>query len=198
MKTTADFVRAYICQLQFGAIFSSQSLLGYGRRAAVYSICHRLVKEGALERLSSGLYMRGNREQVELPSMLDIAIAKAESAGELVVGYGFQLAGSCRVPDEETEREFLVLGRSRSFNSCHGRLHLRAVASSKLWRLRTEDLRLASEMFCSRLFLELTKGQTIGGPKPDPWVPPDCDTQLPSFAPGDDFVRVVFPQDCLN
>lgn len=198
MKTTANFVRGFIEQLKFGDMFSTQALLPLGHRGAIYSTCHRLVEQGQLVRLASGLYMRGNLEQTELPSMLDIAIAKAESGGDLVVGFGFQLAGSCRKRTEETEREFLVLGRSRSFKSCHGRLYLREIAPTKLWRLRTEEFRLAREMFSSRMFLELTKGQTIGGPKPDPWIPPDCDSHLENCVPGDDFVRVAISQDCLN
>ena len=148
--STAAFVRGYISRLPKSQPFATRELLAFGNRDAIDRQLGLLVAKGVIRRMARGVFVREDSDMV-LPSMVDIAMAKARAFGKHIVEHGRLLAEeynlkknvSMMTPrqlrrhkkDEKELKQsagrFAVLGSTSSFGTYYGRVHFKHVAPKK-------------------------------------------------------------------
>lgn len=148
--STAAFVRGYIGQLPKGKAFVTRELLAFGNRNAIDRQLGLLVAKGMIRRMARGVFVREDADMV-LPTMLDIAMAKARGFGKHIVEHGSNLAKEFNLKKNDAmmtpkqlkrhhsdEKElkhsagrFAVLGSTSSFGTYYGRVHFKHVAPKK-------------------------------------------------------------------
>lgn len=82
---TAALVKRHICCISEDRPFSTREFLGYGPRAAIDQALYRLVQKGKIIRIARGLFIK---EGATMPSVKEVAKAKAEAFGRTIAEYG--------------------------------------------------------------------------------------------------------------
>lgn len=123
-------------ELALGEPFTASSLLSFGSRAAVDQALSRLTREGAITRITRGVYVRPEVSRfvgAVLPEPLKVVQAMAHEHGEVVQVHGAEaarrLALSTQVP---TTPVFLTSGPSRHFRIGKLEVVLKNVSARKL------------------------------------------------------------------
>jgi hypothetical protein len=131
---TAPFIKRHIRRLPSRELFSTRDMLIYGTRTAVDSALSRMVKEGFIQRLARGIFVRdasGN------PTAEDIAIAKAKAFKvqlRLIPEYFLKKLG---ITFESHCATYARSGHSCSFGTIKGRIAFRAYGPRKMNLLET-------------------------------------------------------------
>ncbi len=126
---TATLIRRHINQLKNDKPFSIRDFLNYGSRNAVDQIFHRLVKSGQILRIARGLFIKNTSP---MPSIVDVALAKANAFGKGLVIHGSQAAKQlklCANISTEGESIFACNGSSSSFR--FGNIRIRFISTSQ-------------------------------------------------------------------
>lgn len=126
----------FISELPQGKTFTSIQCMQYGPRTSVDQALCRMVKAGRIVRVAYGVFVR-NDDQAPLPSVAEIAEAKAKAFGKQIYIHGRQLARKFRLLEAEQEEQarFLVHASSSSFNTIHQRVYFEH-ASPRRTRIR--------------------------------------------------------------
>ena len=134
-NSTNEAVRAFAMSLPSVEPFVVTNVLQFGTRAAVDQALTRLTKEGIIERVTRGTYMRpGSSKYVEkvLPSAVKIIKAIASQGKEIIEINGaqaaLQLGLSTQVPASQI---FLTSGSSRVLTLGKSKIFLRHQSPSK-------------------------------------------------------------------
>lgn len=125
---TAALIRKHINQLTEDKPFSIREFLNYGSRNAIDQIFYRLVKSGQIIRIARGLFIKNTSP---MPSILDVALAKAHAFGKSLALHGSQAAQQLKLcPDmgSQDEAVYACSGSSSSFR--FGNTRVRFIASS--------------------------------------------------------------------
>src|SRR5277367_596139 len=110
---TATLIRRHIHQLKEDKPFSVRDFLNYGSRNAVDQVFHRLVKSGQIIRVARGLFVKHTSP---MPSILDVALAKALAFGKTIVTHGSQAAHQLSLcANTADESVYACNGSSSSF-----------------------------------------------------------------------------------
>lgn len=125
MSVQAHIIRAFN-RLGIDELLTTRQLLGWGSRAAVDQATYQLVKSGWIIRVARGVFMRkGSR----MPTVLEVAKAKAQAFGKQVYEHGANIAKQLGfAPREGRRTTFLCTGRSSSFR--FGKIVIRFVGTS--------------------------------------------------------------------
>jgi predicted transcriptional regulator of viral defense system len=133
---TASTIREHIEKLPQGEPFTASSMLSFGSRAAVDQALSRLAREGAIARITRGVYVRPEVSKyvgTVLPEPLKVVQALAHEHGEVVQVHGAEaarrMALSTQVP---TKSVFLTSGPSRHFHIGKQEVVLKNVSARKL------------------------------------------------------------------
>lgn len=130
---TAAFIRRFLTTWPLNKIFTTRSLLHFGRRSAVDTETSRLVKRGVIRRLCRGVFVHGRCEKIF--SNLEVATVKAESFGRKIMVHprGSDLDPVAYKAGEHSANQVLfgIRGYSSSFLYRGQRLQLRALISRK-------------------------------------------------------------------
>jgi len=134
-NSTAEAVRTFVISLPPVEPFVVASVLPFGTRAAVDQALTRLTKEGVIERVTRGTYMRpGSSKYVAkvLPSAVKVIKAIASEGKEIIEISGaqaaMQLGLSTQVPASQI---FLTTGTSRVITLGRAKIFLRHQSPSK-------------------------------------------------------------------
>ncbi len=148
--STAAFVRGYIGRLPKNEPFVTRELLAFGKRNAIDRQIGLLIRKGTIMRMARGVFVRVDKDLV-LPTMFEIAKAKARAFGKHLVEHGTNLALEFNLkknPAHMTPRQlrrhqkdekefeqsagrFAVLGSTSSFGTYYGRVHFKHVSPKK-------------------------------------------------------------------
>jgi predicted transcriptional regulator of viral defense system len=133
---TASTIRERIESLPLGEPFTASSMLSFGPRAAVDQALSRLAREGAIARITRGVYVRPEVSKyvgTVLPEPLKVVQAIAHEHGEVVQVHGAEaarrMALSTQVP---TKSVFLTSGPNRHFRIGKQEVVLKNVSARKL------------------------------------------------------------------
>lgn len=113
---TCAYIRRYVYSLRFGELFTTRDVLNTGSRNAVDKCLSRLVKSGLIDRIARGVFAKQDPVTPVLFSIKDVATAKAESFGKVIVSYGKDAAaklGLCY--PRPGEHLFFTSGSSSTF-----------------------------------------------------------------------------------
>lgn len=134
-NSTSEAIRAFAMSLPLVEPFVVTNVLSYGTRAAVDQALTRLTREGVIERVTRGMYMRpGSSKYVAkvLPSAIKIIKAIASEGNEIIEVNGaqaaMQLGLSTQVPASQI---FLTTGPSRIISLGKIKISLRHQSPSK-------------------------------------------------------------------
>ncbi len=125
---TAVLIRRHINRLKDDKPFSIRDFLNYGSRNAIDQIFHRLVKSGQIIRIARGIFIQNTSP---MPSVLDVALAKATAFGKSIVTYGSQAVQQLKLSPNigpQYEAVYACSGSSSSFR--FGNIRIRFIASS--------------------------------------------------------------------
>src|SRR5262249_39792644 len=117
MWTTAQ-IRRQLARMAGTKPFSIREFLACGARAAVDQAFARLVKNGELIRVARGLYIKATSP---LPSVLEVALAKAAAFQRTIAMHGSQAALLLKISEKLSQNQtvkehvFATSGRSSSF-----------------------------------------------------------------------------------
>ncbi len=158
---TSLLVRMHIRKLADQAMFVTRDCLVYGTRNAVDLVLSRMVKARIIIRLARGVFMKmSSISKLKLPSVLEVAQAKAKAFGKRIFEHGADLAKKLGLVEEANrEPSFITDGPTSSFLYGETRIHFKGAAPRKvnlivkdqgplinaLWyagRLRTDGTRL--------------------------------------------------------
>lgn len=130
-----NYVRHHMAQLAEGAIFTTRALLCYGlKRASLDQALSRMVKRQEIQRLALGVFRKYCWKDVALPSADEIARAKAAAYRKDLATHGADAAHHLKlIPEGNSETTFATDGRSSSFGTVSGRVHLKQVSPRKLF-----------------------------------------------------------------
>jgi hypothetical protein len=128
-------VRRHMAQLPQGSIFTTRELLRYGiKRASLDQALSRMVKRQEIERLALGVFRKYSWTHREPPSAAEIARAKAAAYKKELVMHGADAAHQLKLlPSGNAETTFATDGRSSSFRTVSGPVHLKQVSPRKLY-----------------------------------------------------------------
>lgn len=128
-------IRRHMAQLSEGSIFTTRELLRYGlKRASLDQALSRMVKRQELQRLALGVFRKYSWNHTELPSSAEICRAKAAAYKKELATHGADAAHQLKLkPAGNAETTFATDGRSSSFHTVSGRVHLRQVSPRKLF-----------------------------------------------------------------
>lgn len=98
--STSSFVRRFINQLQDGQMFTTRDLLCFGSRTAIDQCLRHQIKQGNIERMARGVFMRGD-ETTPRPSDIEIARVKAAAFGKELSIHGEALAAQFKLPSSQ-------------------------------------------------------------------------------------------------
>lgn len=132
----AKSIRQQIAMTQEGEPFLTASLLCYGSRAAVDQALSRLAKEGFVERISRGVYVRPEYHRFVgkiMPEPLKVANAIAQSTGTVVQIHGAEAARQLELTTQmPTQAVFNTSGSSKRIKVGALEVHLRHISPRKL------------------------------------------------------------------
>lgn len=133
---TASRIREHIEKVALGEPFMASSMVSFGSRAAVDQALSRLAREGAIARITRGVYVRPEVSKyvgTVLPEPLKVVQAMAYEHGEIVQVHGAEaarrMALSTQVP---TKPVFLTSGPNRHFRIGTLEVVLKNVSARKL------------------------------------------------------------------
>jgi hypothetical protein len=134
--STIEAIRSFALALAEAKPFVIANVLSFGTRAAVDQAITRLVKEGTIERVTRGMYMRpGVDEYVGkvFPSAEEIVAALASETNAVFDVHGALAAVELGLTTQHPMSTiFLTTGRSRVIAIGKSRIFLRHQAASKL------------------------------------------------------------------
>lgn len=127
-------VLKYLELLQEGQMFATRDILHLGIRPTIDVITHRLVKSEVITRLANGLFMKGDgKDETTMPTAEEIARAKGRAFDRDVSPIDQNMADKMRLDVRSKGRRFFATnGRSTSFWSSRGRIHLLGMAPRKI------------------------------------------------------------------
>jgi hypothetical protein len=158
-----EYIYRHIRQLPLNQIFTTRDMLIYGSRSGVDSALHRMVRSGFIVRCARGVFIR---KEARVPNIRNIVKAKTKAFG-LQVFHEDEIHFDVRLKNSDRQTAlFWKVGGSSSFDTVHGRAHLRRIAEKKaalrdtpvgrsifwLWQLgqrccKTDSVRLATKHF---------------------------------------------------
>ena len=148
-KTTIFYVRRHIKKLSDNVPFSTRDFLSYGHRAAIDQCLCRMVKGGIITRLARGLFIK-LPDGANLPSVYEVAKAKAEAFGRTIYADGAQAAialGLSESPQQAPqELTFAISGHSSSFKYGNIRVRFKSTPGKHL-KLKDDFAGLAIRAF---------------------------------------------------
>ena len=168
--STAQTIATQVKRLPLGEPFSTSSFLKLGPRSAVDKSLSRLVKQGAIERVTQGIYIRPKKNRFigsVKPEASKVIQAIAESNGETIQVHGAEAARRFKLTTQvPTQPVYYTSGSSRTLSI--GKLRVKLVhaaqrklqlagkksglALSALWYMGKEGLRQnIIEQVCSQL-----------------------------------------------
>jgi hypothetical protein len=122
-------IRRHIFSQPQGKILLTRDFLRYGLRGTVDVSLHRLVRSQMLMRVADGVFVR---EGSKIPTVEEIANAKAERFGKKVSAHCSNLAVEMKVGgDHKDPYLFGTDGPTSSFDSIHGMVKLVRVCGRK-------------------------------------------------------------------
>jgi len=125
---TAASIRRHITRLADDQIFSTREFLTYGLRGAVDQALYRLVKSKYIVRLARGVFIK-NSKTLQLPSIKDIAIAKARAFGKRLSMHGLDALDKFGLSVGGAEfPSFVALGTTSSFKALGVQVDVRGLA----------------------------------------------------------------------
>ena len=89
--STSSSIRESIAKLPRGKVFTSARFLELGERGAVDKTLSRLAREGEIERVSRGVFVRPRKNRFigrVLPGVLEVLEAKTQNTGETLQAHG--------------------------------------------------------------------------------------------------------------
>jgi hypothetical protein len=151
-------IRRHIYSQPLDKILLTRDFLQYGLRGTVDVSLHRLVSNGTLMRVADGVFVRDGSK---IPTVREIANAKAERFGKKVSAHCSNLAVEMKVGGDEDPYLFGTDGPTSSFDSIHGRVKLVRVCGRKrsmaespgakaaraFWYLKEPDVRHIAAVF---------------------------------------------------
>ncbi len=126
---TATLIRRHINRLTEDKPFSIREFLNYGSRNAVDQVFYRLVQSGQIIRIAQGLFIKHTSP---IPSILDVALAKAIDFGKSLRIHGAQAAQQLKLRTNistEGESIYACDGSSSSFR--FGNVRIRFINASQ-------------------------------------------------------------------
>ncbi len=143
--STVFHVRRFIADLPPQTIFVTRELLTFGDRKSIDWLTCILVRRETILRLARGVFVR-NDVGMELPSLLQIAEAKARAFGKLIIPTLENLAKKRdlkkpskvdrrvkEIPDYAGVAQFSVIGCKGNFHTEHGRVTFKSIAPRKFF-----------------------------------------------------------------
>jgi len=125
---TAATIKRHIARLPDDQIFSTREFLTYGLRGAVDQALYRLVKQERIVRLARGIFIK-NSKTLKLPSIKEIAVAKARAFGKRLSTHGFDALHMLGLSQQGAEfPHFIALGGSTSFKTMGLEVKLKGLA----------------------------------------------------------------------
>jgi hypothetical protein len=116
----AELIRRRIAEIPLGEPFTPATFVELGARATVDQTLSRLVKAGAITRLTRGIYLRPQQNQyvgAVMPQPAKVAEALARASGEKIQMHGAeavrQFGFSTQMP---TQPVFMTTGPSKTFH----------------------------------------------------------------------------------
>lgn len=129
---TSAFIRRHICRLPKGNPFTTRDMLRYGSRPAVDQTLYRMVKSGEILRLARGVFIVESPD-APLPSVLEVAMVKAQSFAKRIVSHGADIAKALGLAQSgNLEPTFSIDGRSSSFRYGSEVIHFKGTSPRKL------------------------------------------------------------------
>ncbi len=131
---TALNIRIHINKMAVHQMFVTKDVLVYGTRAAVDMAMSRMVKKGAIMRLSRGVFMKICPEvKLVLPSVWEVARAKARAFGKKLFEHGADLAAKLGLPAvANAEPTYITDGPPTSFRYGEKRIYFKTAAPRKV------------------------------------------------------------------
>jgi uncharacterized protein DUF6088 len=134
--TIAHKLMERIAAIPVGEPFSGKGLLSIGTRAAMDQSLSRLVKSGALMRVTRGVYLKPKQNKyvgAVIPEPLKIVQAKLAAEKETVQVHGAEAARQFELTTQvPTTPVFYTSGSSRHFRIGNLRVNLKRVSPRKL------------------------------------------------------------------
>jgi len=124
---TIHLIRAHLTRIPRDVPFTSRDCLCYGKRSAVDTALHRLVKKDIIIRLARGVYIRWTLEAAkgELPPAQEVAQIKARGFGKTIFIHKQDAAAKLGLIESGNETPtFGTFGRSTSFQFGDRRIRL--------------------------------------------------------------------------
>ncbi len=129
-------VRTCIEKMPLGQPFTPASMLAYGSRAAVDQALSRLNKEGCIERLGRGVFVRPEQSRYAgkvMPEASQVAEAMASRTGAAVAVHGAEAARRFGLTTQmPTQPTFITTGPSRRLKIGNMEIRLKHSSSRKL------------------------------------------------------------------
>ncbi len=131
---TALHIRMHINKIDVHEMFATRDVLVYGTRAAVDMALSRMVKKGAIIRLTNGVFMKVCPEvKLEMPTALQVAQTKARAFGKKIFEHGASLAKRLGLPvSEHLQPTFITDGPPTSFRYGQNRIYFKTAAPRKV------------------------------------------------------------------
>lgn len=143
--STYCHVRRFINKLPPRRIFVTRELLTYGTRKSIDWLTWSMVAEEELVRLARGVFVK-YEEGMKMPSMQEIAEAKARAFGKLIIPTMKSLAKKHglkkpktvdrrkrEIADNEEVAQFSVVGCKGDFKTIHGKVKFNSLAPRKFF-----------------------------------------------------------------
>jgi hypothetical protein len=124
---TIHLIRAHLTRIPRGVPFTTRDCLCYGKRSAVDTALHRLVKKDIIIRLARGVYIRWSLEVARgaWPAALEVAQIKARGFGKELFMHKQDAAAKFGLIESGNETPtFGTFGRSTSFKFGQERIRL--------------------------------------------------------------------------
>ncbi len=133
---TAELIRQHIEGIPLGEPFTPNLFLGCGTRASVDQTLSRLVKAGAIERITRGAYMRPEINRFVgkvMPEPIKVAAMIAKNTGAIVQVHGAEAARKLELTTQvPIQTVFSTSGPSRRIQMGTLQIHLQHVCQRKL------------------------------------------------------------------
>lgn len=134
--STTKSIRQHILKIRRGEPFSNKQLLKLGTRTSVDKALSRLVKEGCIQRLARGIFMRPKKSQFIgniMPEAAKIVEIIAKSHGETIQVHGAEAARRFKLTTQvPTVPVFNTSGPSRELKIGNLTIRLKHISSRKL------------------------------------------------------------------
>lgn len=133
---TAKLIKSRISRLQRGKTFTSSSFLNLGSRTAVDKTLSRLVKEGEIERISRGVFVRPKHsphmKRSIMPSVNQVIKSKAKVNNEKIQIHGAEAARRFNISTQmPTQPIYYTTGTSREIQIGRTKVKLEHVTSQR-------------------------------------------------------------------